>query len=75
MAVYENEKEPCEPWGAYGFNLDHKQLPEMRQYSGLDEPPIFLPAVGAFAQGMVVSVPIHYDFFTADATGAAGSVG
>ena len=27
MAVYENEKEPCEPWGAYGFGLAHKHLP------------------------------------------------
>eukprot|EP00316_Scyphosphaera_apsteinii_P024418 CAMPEP_0119320030 /NCGR_PEP_ID=MMETSP1333-20130426/51196_1 /TAXON_ID=418940 /ORGANISM="Scyphosphaera apsteinii, Strain RCC1455" /LENGTH=325 /DNA_ID=CAMNT_0007326625 /DNA_START=126 /DNA_END=1103 /DNA_ORIENTATION=+ len=50
-----------EPWGAYGFSLGHKHLPEMRLFSGLERPPIFLPAVGAFAQGMVVSVPIHYD--------------
>jgi len=59
MEVYEGD-EPHEPWGAYGFNLNHKHLPEMSQYSGLESPPIFLPAVGAFAQGMVVSVPIHY---------------
>ena len=60
MAVYEGD-EPHEPWGAYAFNLDHKHLPEMCEYSRLDSPPIFLPAVGAFAQGMVVSVPIHYE--------------
>jgi N-acetyl-gamma-glutamyl-phosphate reductase len=74
MEVYEGSA-PHEPWGAYGFNLDHKHLPEMCQYSGLDEPPIFLPAVSSFAQGMVVSVPIHYDFLTAAATGAEAGVG
>ncbi|KAL1526695.1 hypothetical protein AB1Y20_015396 [Prymnesium parvum] len=60
IGVYEGH-EPHEPWGAYAFSLDHKHLPEMRQFSGLEEPPIFLPAVGSFAQGMLVSVPIHYD--------------
>lgn len=52
---------PHEPWGAYGFSLSHKHLPEMKEYSNLKETPIFMPAVGAFAQGMVVSVPIDYD--------------
>uniref|UniRef100_A0A7S2G3X4 Semialdehyde dehydrogenase NAD-binding domain-containing protein n=1 Tax=Haptolina brevifila TaxID=156173 RepID=A0A7S2G3X4_9EUKA len=60
MGVFEGS-EPHEPWGAYGFSLNHKHLPEMAKYSGLSSPPIFLPAVGSFAQGMVVSVPIHYE--------------
>lgn len=60
IEVFEGS-EPHEPWGAYGFSLNHKHLPEMRQHSGLSAPPIFLPSVGSFAQGMVVSVPIHYD--------------
>jgi N-acetyl-gamma-glutamyl-phosphate reductase len=73
MGIYEGE-EPHEPWGAYGFSLDHKHLPEMQAYSGLSSPPIFLPSVGAFAQGMVVSVPFHYDRDLEDdvATGDAG---
>ena len=74
MEIFEGE-EPHEPWGAYGFNLDHKHLPEMCQYSGLDEPPIFLPAVGSFAQGMVVSVPIRYADLTSAATGGSASAG
>jgi N-acetyl-gamma-glutamyl-phosphate reductase len=41
MAVYENEKEPCEPWGAYGFGLAHKHLAEMALYSRLGVKPIF----------------------------------
>jgi len=75
MGVFEGS-EPHEPWGAYAFNLNHKHLPEMKYYSGLDAPPIFMPAVGDFAQGMVVSVPIHYDSdLTEKAMAAAGSVG
>ena len=60
MGVFEGGG-PHEPWGAYAFNLDHKHLPEMRAYARLKAPPIFLPAVGDFAQGMVVSVPLHYE--------------
>lgn len=60
IGVFEGA-DPHEPWGAYGFSLAHKHLPEMRVFSGLDAAPIFLPSVAAFAQGMVVSVPIHYD--------------
>lgn len=59
IKVYEEEEH--EPWGAYGFNLDHKHLPEMAKWSMLGREPIFMPSVGSFAQGMVVSVPLHYD--------------
>lgn len=78
MAVFEGADE-SEPWGAYAFGLNHKHLPEMAKYSGLESPPIFMPAVGAFAQGMVVSVPIHYerdlDPAALEAAAGAGSVG
>ncbi len=62
IKVYEEEDH--EPWGAYGFNLEHKHLPEMAKWSMLGREPIFMPAVAAFAQGMVVSVPLHYDQLT-----------
>jgi N-acetyl-gamma-glutamyl-phosphate reductase len=45
-----------EPWGAYGFNLKHKHLPEMGKWSKVVKAPVFCPAVGGFEQGMVVSV-------------------
>ena len=45
MGIFEGA-EPHEPWGAYGFNLEHKHLPEMQYFSGLADAPIFLPAVG-----------------------------
>ncbi|MDP1641251.1 MAG: N-acetyl-gamma-glutamyl-phosphate reductase [Phenylobacterium sp.] len=42
----------------YGLTLAHKHLPEMVAYTGLTHPPIFSPAVGRYAQGMIVEVPL-----------------
>jgi N-acetyl-gamma-glutamyl-phosphate reductase len=44
---------------AYGLNLAHKHLPEMTVYAGLSHAPLFAPAVGRFAQGMLVEVPLQ----------------
>ncbi len=43
----------------YALDGIHKHLPEMHRYSGLAQPPQFIPAVGPFATGMRVEVPIH----------------
>jgi N-acetyl-gamma-glutamyl-phosphate reductase len=43
----------------YGCNLAHKHLPEMQACAGLAHPPLFAPAVGRFAQGMIVEVPLQ----------------
>jgi len=67
MNLYEHEKH--EPWGAYGLSLKHKHVPEMAKYSGLGVAPIFQPAVATFAQGMVVSVPLHYKWLKEGTTG------
>jgi N-acetyl-gamma-glutamyl-phosphate reductase len=45
----------------YGLGFEHKHVPELQQYSKLDRRPIFIPSVGHFRQGMVVSVPLHLD--------------
>ena len=45
----------------YGLDLDHKHVPEIQRHAGLSRPPIFVPSVGNFRQGMVVSVPLHLD--------------
>lgn len=42
----------------YALGLSHKHLPEMQKVSGLLFPPLFTPIVGAFSQGMLVSVPL-----------------
>lgn len=61
---------PHEPWGAYGFALNHKHLPEMAKCTGLQQEPIFCPAVGDFLQGMVVSVPLRLSQLRAGTTPA-----
>jgi len=43
----------------YALGLAHKHLPEMRQHSGLTHAPLFNPVVGAFRQGLAVTVPLH----------------
>ena len=45
----------------YALGLDHKHLPEMSHYSGIDRAPVFSPMVGHFAQGMLTMVPLHTD--------------
>ena len=42
----------------YGLELAHKHRGEMRVHSGLTHTPIFVPSVGRFAQGMLVSLPL-----------------
>ncbi|HET6321574.1 MAG TPA: N-acetyl-gamma-glutamyl-phosphate reductase, partial [Hyphomicrobium sp.] len=39
----------------------HKHIPELMRYGGLTRRPIFVPSVGNFRQGMIVSVPLHLD--------------
>ena len=43
---------------AYALNLGHKHMGEMQLHAGLAHPPIFAPAVGRYAQGMIVEVPL-----------------
>jgi N-acetyl-gamma-glutamyl-phosphate reductase len=45
----------------YGLGLEHKHVPETQLYSGLSRRPLFVPSVGHFRQGMLVSVPLHLD--------------
>lgn len=68
MAIFEDGD--SEPWSGYGFGLTHKHIPEMSKYSGLGTAPLFQPQIADFAQGMVVSVPLHYAWLKEGATGA-----
>ena len=56
----------------YGLDLDHKHLPEMARYSGIDRAPVFSPMVGHFQQGMLTMIPLHTDMLGEGAT--AGTV-
>jgi len=60
-----HEKTPgVEPFGLYGLELTHKHVPEMKKYSGLSHAPLFVPSVGHYAQGMLITVPITRDITT-----------
>ncbi len=48
----------------YGLGLEHKHVPELMAYGHLERRPIFVPSVGNFKQGMLVSVPLHLDELT-----------
>jgi N-acetyl-gamma-glutamyl-phosphate reductase len=43
----------------YGLDQSHKHIPEIMAHAGLTRQPIFVPAVGNFAQGMIVQIPLH----------------
>ena len=47
------------PFLSYSLNLGHKHIPETMRYGGLNRTPIFTPNVGAWAQGMTVTIPLH----------------
>jgi N-acetyl-gamma-glutamyl-phosphate reductase len=46
------------PFRLYATALAHKHLPEMQTWGGLAHPPLFAPAVGRYAQGMLVEIPL-----------------
>ena len=55
------------PVRAYGLSLDHKHLPEMRAFAGIDEAPLFAPAVGPYYNGMIVQVGLFASELDGDA--------
>jgi N-acetyl-gamma-glutamyl-phosphate reductase len=59
-----HEKPDVEPFGLYGLELTHKHVPEMKKYSNLKHAPLFVPSVGHYAQGMLITVPITRDITT-----------
>jgi N-acetyl-gamma-glutamyl-phosphate reductase len=54
----------------YGLGLEHKHVPETELYGGLARRPIFVPSVGHYLKGMLVSVPLHLDTLPGKPTGA-----
>ncbi len=56
---FENGTAPA--FELYGLGFEHKHLPETQLYSNLVRRPIFVPSVGNYRQGMLVSVPLHLD--------------
>ena len=56
--IAEYERGGPADFGAYGLTLAHKHVAEMQVHALLDHPPLFAPAVGKFARGMLVHVPL-----------------
>ena len=54
----------------YGLGLDHKHVPEIQRYARLTRRPIFIPSVGHFRHGMLVSIPLHLDTIPGQPSGA-----
>jgi N-acetyl-gamma-glutamyl-phosphate reductase len=66
IATYEAGNGPL--FELYGLSLQHKHVPELQTYTRLTVRPIFVPSVGNFRQGMLVSVPLHLDALPARPT-------
>ncbi|WP_426396031.1 N-acetyl-gamma-glutamyl-phosphate reductase [Ralstonia sp. R-29] len=47
------------PFQVYGLGLAHKHTPEIQQHAGLTQRPMFVPAYGAYRQGIVLTVPLE----------------
>lgn len=47
------------PFRIYAMPLAHKHVPELQKMSRLSGRPLFAPAVGRYAQGMLVEVPLQ----------------
>ena len=59
IEAYEAGKAPS--FELYGLGLEHKHVPELQKYAGLKRRPIFVPSVGNYHKGMLVSIPLHLD--------------
>ncbi len=59
IADYEAAGENANEFMPYGLSFKHKHLPELQTYAKLTASPLFTPAVGNFAQGMITLVPLQ----------------
>ncbi len=59
IEAYEAGKAPS--FELYALGLEHKHMPEVQAYAKMSRRPLFVPSVGNFRQGMLVSIPLHLD--------------
>lgn len=52
----------------YGLGLAHKHTPEIEAHAGLAQRPVFVPAYGAFRQGIVLTIPLQLRLLPAGVT-------
>ncbi len=68
IEAHDNQGGPA--FELYALGLEHKHLPEIQHFAGLSRRPIFVPSVGHFRQGMLVSVPLYLDDLPGRPSGA-----
>ena len=68
IASFEDGSAPS--FELYGLGFEHKHIPEMQFYSRLTRRPVFVPSVGNYRQGMLVSVPLQLDTLPAKLSGS-----
>jgi N-acetyl-gamma-glutamyl-phosphate reductase len=68
IASFEDGTAPA--FELYGLGFEHKHVPELQLYSRLTRRPIFVPSVGNYRQGMLVSVPLQLDTLPGKPSGA-----
>jgi N-acetyl-gamma-glutamyl-phosphate reductase len=68
IAAHDRDDGPA--FELYALGLEHKHVAETQKYGGLTRRPIFVPSVGHFRQGMLVSVPLHLDTLPGKPSGA-----
>ena len=61
IAEFEDKASPTyadTPYRIYATTLQHKHVPEIQNHGRLSHRPLFAPAVGRYAQGMLVELPL-----------------
>jgi N-acetyl-gamma-glutamyl-phosphate reductase len=66
---YEAKGASAIPYHPYGLTFAHKHLPEMQVYAEIAHAPVFQPAVGNYAQGMMGCVPLFSELLVKKAKG------
>jgi len=62
IAEFEDAQAPGHtdvPYRLYALGLEHKHVLEIQRHVGLSHPPLMAPAVGRYAQGMIVEIPLQ----------------
>lgn len=63
--IAQHERDGGPAFALYALELEHKHVPEIMRHAKLSHRPIFVPSIGHFARGMIVSIPLHLDQFGA----------
>ncbi len=45
----------------YGLALEHKHVPEIMRWAGLERRPLFAPSVGRYRKGMILEAPLQFE--------------